>query len=38
MFSGADLPRFTQNLMQTLCSILPSKAGKTKQEVEKALL
>jgi hypothetical protein len=33
-----DLPSFTQNLMQTCCSILPSIAAKGKQEVEKALL
>jgi hypothetical protein len=32
------LPSFTQNLMQTHCSILPSIADKTKHEVEKALM
>jgi hypothetical protein len=31
----ADLPSFTQNLMQTRCSIVPSIADKTKHEVEK---
>jgi hypothetical protein len=36
--SVADLPSFTQNLMQTRCSILPFIAEKTKQEVEKALV
>jgi hypothetical protein len=30
-----DLPSFTQNWMQTHCSILPSIAEKTKREVEK---
>jgi hypothetical protein len=34
--SVSDLPSFTQNLMQTHCSILPSIADKTKHEVEKA--
>jgi hypothetical protein len=34
----ADLPSFTQNLMQTCCSILPSIADKTKHKVEKALV
>jgi hypothetical protein len=33
--SVADLPSFTQNLMQTHCLILPSIADKTKQEVKK---
>jgi hypothetical protein len=33
-----DLPSFTQNLMQTHCSILPSIADKMKHEVEKALV
>jgi hypothetical protein len=36
--SVADLPSFTQNLMQAHCSILPSNADKTKHEVEKALV
>jgi hypothetical protein len=36
--SVADLPSFTQNLMQTHCSILPSIADKMKHEVEKALV
>jgi hypothetical protein len=36
--SVADLPSFTQNLMQTHCSTLPSTAAKGKHEVEKALL
>jgi hypothetical protein len=36
--SVADLPSFTQNLMQTHCSILPSVAAKGKHEVEKALV
>jgi hypothetical protein len=34
----ADLPSFTQNMMQTRCSILPSITDKTKHEVEKALM
>jgi hypothetical protein len=34
----ADLPSFTQNLVQTHCSVLPSIAYKTKHEVEKALV
>jgi hypothetical protein len=34
----ADLQSFTQNLMQTGCSILPSIADKMKHEVEKAPL
>jgi hypothetical protein len=34
----ANLASFTQNLMQTRCSILPSIADKTKQEVQKALV
>jgi hypothetical protein len=34
----ADLPSFTNNLMHTLRSILPSIAVKTKHEVEKALV
>jgi hypothetical protein len=34
-FSVADLPSFTQNLMQTHCSILPSITDKAKHEVEK---
>jgi hypothetical protein len=38
MVSAADLPSFTQNLMQTRCSILPSIADKTKHEVEKAFV
>jgi hypothetical protein len=29
--SVADFPSFTQNLMKTLCSILPTIANKTKQ-------
>jgi hypothetical protein len=36
--SVADLPSFTQNLMQMCCSILPSIADKTKHELEKALV
>jgi hypothetical protein len=36
--SVLDLPCFTQNLMQTHCSILPFIADKTKHEVEKALM
>jgi hypothetical protein len=36
--SVADLLSFTQNLMQTLCLILPSIADKMKHEVEKALV
>jgi hypothetical protein len=36
--SVADLLSFTQNLMQTHCSILPSIADKTKHEVEKTLM
>jgi hypothetical protein len=36
--SVADLLNFTQNLMQTHFSILPSIADKTKHEVEKALV
>jgi hypothetical protein len=35
--SVVDLPSFTQNLMQTHCSILPSVTAKGKHEVEKAL-
>jgi hypothetical protein len=35
--SVAGLQSFTQNLMQTCCSILPSIADKTKHDVEKAL-
>jgi hypothetical protein len=34
----ADLPSFTQNLMQTCYLIVPSIAGKTIHEVKKALL
>jgi hypothetical protein len=34
----ANLPSFTQNLIQTLCSILPPIADKTKNEVENALM
>jgi hypothetical protein len=34
----ADLLSFTQNLMQTRCSILPSIADKLKREVKKALV
>jgi hypothetical protein len=37
-FSVADLPSFTQNVMQTRCSILPFIADKMKHEVEKALV
>jgi hypothetical protein len=33
-----DLPSFTQNFMQTCCSILPSIAAKWKHEIEKALV
>jgi hypothetical protein len=36
--SVADLPSFTQNLLQTRYSILPSIADKMKHEVEKALV
>jgi hypothetical protein len=36
--SVEDLRSFTQNLMQTCCSILLSIADKTKKEVEKALV
>jgi hypothetical protein len=36
--SVADLPSFTQNLMQTRCSILLSIADKMKHETEKALV
>jgi hypothetical protein len=36
--SVADLPSFTQNLMQTRCSVLPSIATKGKHEVKKALV
>jgi hypothetical protein len=36
--SVANFPSFTQNLMQTRCSILPSIADRTKYEVEKALV
>jgi hypothetical protein len=36
--SVTDLPSFTQNLIQTHYSILPSIADKTKHEVEKALV
>jgi hypothetical protein len=36
--SVADLPRFTRNLIQPHCLILPSIADKTKHEVEKALV
>jgi hypothetical protein len=36
--SVADLPSFTQNLMQTHCSILPSIAHITKHEVERTLV
>jgi hypothetical protein len=36
--SVGDLLSFTQNLMQTRCSILSSIANKTKHEVEKVLL
>jgi hypothetical protein len=36
--SVVDLPSLPQNLIQTRCSILPSIADKTKQEVEKALV
>jgi hypothetical protein len=33
-----DLPSFTENLVHTCCSILPSIADKTKHKVEKALV
>jgi hypothetical protein len=33
-----DLPGFTQNLMPTYCSILPSIADKMKHEVENAFV
>jgi hypothetical protein len=36
--SVADLPSFTQNLMQTCCSILPLIADKIKQKIEKAFV
>jgi hypothetical protein len=36
--SLADLPSFTQNLMQTSCLILRSIADKRKHKVEKALV
>jgi hypothetical protein len=36
--SVADLLSFTQNSMQTHCSILPSITNKTKHEVENALV
>jgi hypothetical protein len=36
--SVADLPSFTQNLMQTYCSILLSIADKLKHDVKKALV
>jgi hypothetical protein len=36
--SVADLPSFKQNFVQICCSILPSIADKTKDEVEKALV
>jgi hypothetical protein len=36
--SVADLPSFTQNLMQTCYSIFPSIANKTKHEAENALV
>jgi hypothetical protein len=36
--SVADLLSFTQNLMQTHCSILPSIANKMKQEIKKKAL
>jgi hypothetical protein len=36
--SVADVPSFTQNLMQTRCLILPSIADKTKHEVAEALV
>jgi hypothetical protein len=36
--SVADLPSFTQNLMQLHCSILPSIADKTKHEIGKTLV
>jgi hypothetical protein len=38
MVSVPDLPSFTQNLMQTSCSVFPSIADKMKHEVEKALV
>jgi hypothetical protein len=34
----ADLPSFTQRLMQTRCSILPSITNKTKHKVKKVLM
>jgi hypothetical protein len=37
-FLVANLPIFTQNLMQTRCSILPLIADKMKHEFEKALV
>jgi hypothetical protein len=36
--SVADLLSFTQNLMHTRCSILPSIADKTKHKLQKALM
>jgi hypothetical protein len=36
--SVADLPSFSQNVMETRFSILPSLAAKEKHEVEKALV
>jgi hypothetical protein len=36
--SVADLPSFTQNFMQTHCSILPSIAGKSKHEVRREVV
>jgi hypothetical protein len=36
--SVADLPSFTQNLMETCCLILPSIADKMKHEAKKALV
>jgi hypothetical protein len=38
MVSVEDLPSFTQNLMQTNCSFLPSIAAKRKHEVKKVLV
>jgi hypothetical protein len=37
-FLVVDLPSFTQHLMQTRCSILPSITDKMKHEVKKALM
>jgi hypothetical protein len=37
-FTSSDLSSFTQNLMQTCCSILASITRKTTREVEKAVM